>query len=103
MLKSILTKIALWLLDRVKYQIPVVKPVIVDFPKSVKYRASKMVSYVDYGLNPQFHDDVNPSLLRTEMAGKITENLVIDRKETPEGIIYSCDCYLLQPVIWRDA
>ena len=97
MLKSIFTKIGLWLLDRAKYQIPVIKPIVVDIPNNaVKYRASKMVSYGDYGMNPKFHDDCNPALIKTEMAGKISENLVIDRNETPYGILYSCECYLLQ-------
>lgn len=83
--------ILLWALHKLGYQIPVIKPVIVDFKSLQRVRAQETVTY-------HLLDQTRPGIkhlierrVREAMAAKIAEMCEVREEPTPDGLKYSCD------------
>lgn len=90
-MKRKLIQALLWALGKLGYQIPVVKPVIVDFKSLQRVRTQEVITY-------HLLDQTRPGIkhliehrVKEAMAAKLADLCEVREEATPEGVKFSCD------------
>lgn len=90
-MKNKLIAALLWCLRKLGYQIPVVKPVIIDFKSLQRVRAQEVISY---GLLAQTRPGIKTMIehrVKEALAAKVAELAEVKLEVTPDGMRFSCD------------
>lgn len=90
-MKSKLIQVLLWALAKLGYQIPVVKPVIIDFKSLQRVRTQEVISY---NLLAQTRPGIKTMIehrVKETFASKVAELAEVREEPTPDGLKYSCD------------
>ena len=94
-MKNKLIQALLWALAKLGYQIPVVKPVIVDFKSLQRVRAQEVISY---DLLAQTRPGIKTMIehrVKEALAAKVAELAEVREEPTPDGVKYSCDMLMI--------
>jgi len=90
-MKNKLIVALLWCLRKLGYQIPVVKPVIIDFKSLQRVRAQETITY-------HLLDQTRPGIktmiehrVKEAVAAKVAELAEVNLEVTPDGMRFSCD------------
>ena len=99
-MKKIVTKIALWMLDKCNYNIPHIEERIITIKNCERYIAQRIIPpSLQSMFTPQEFEERVANDVKKELLEKLKDNLKIQRYEEPDGVKLRCDLLWCQPDI----
>lgn len=84
-----------WALRKLGYQIPVIKPVIVDFKSLQRVRAQEILTYHLLGQTRPGIKHLIERRIKEAFAAKVAELAEVREEPTPDGVKFSCDMLVI--------
>lgn len=93
-MKKLLHNITRWLVKKTKYELQLpIQPIIIKPEDLKKFHAQHIINWYEWNNTP-LTPDCFVQQFKYELVDKLLKEIQIKVKETPSGVIYSCDLLL---------